>query len=240
LAGAELGSVLGQHHLPRLERRALFNQPAPGRWHVALLLREWTLAQGYATRDYRNFDVVFEQAAPEKAAAREPLQPPAASPRMADKLRLIKPAEPVATAAPLVTEASAAPAEPVATSVAAAVPVATSVAAAEPVAASVAAAVTAAEPAVVPAPAATSAAEPAVVSGSAAAVQPGQAAASNTTGLLCVHTATVEELSKLPGLSLKIAKEIVKSRPFASLEALLDVRGIGEKTLRRIKGLIRL
>jgi DNA uptake protein ComE-like DNA-binding protein len=41
-------------------------------------------------------------------------------------------------------------------------------------------------------------------------------------------------------LSLKIAKEIVKSRPFASLEALLDVRGIGEKTLRRIKGLIRL
>jgi competence ComEA-like helix-hairpin-helix protein len=57
---------------------------------------------------------------------------------------------------------------------------------------------------------------------------------------LSVQTATLEELSRLPGLSLKVAKEIVKARPFASLEALGEVRGIGEKTLRRIRSLITL
>jgi competence ComEA-like helix-hairpin-helix protein len=57
---------------------------------------------------------------------------------------------------------------------------------------------------------------------------------------LNVHTASLDELSKLPGLSLKVAKEIVKARPFASFEALGEVRGIGDKTLRRIRSLIRL
>jgi competence ComEA-like helix-hairpin-helix protein len=156
LAGAELGSVWGQYRLPELERRAPFTPPPAGRWHLSLLLREWTLAHGYATRDHRNFDVVYEQAAPDPA----PVPPPAATPHAPEKLRLLKPAD-------------------------------------------------------VP-------------------------AAAKKLGRLPVNTASLEELAKLPGMSLKVAKEIVKRRPFTSLEALIEVRGVGDKTLRRIKSLLSL
>lgn len=171
LAAAELGSVRGGHRLPQVERRAPFTPPRAGRWHLSLLLREWTLPHGYVTRDHRNFDVIYQQTAPEPAAA--PAPPPAA-PRATDKLRLVKPAPE---------------------------------------------AVVAAAPAAVTAPAAATAA---------------------ASGRLSVNTASVEALAKLPGLSLKVAKELVKSRPFASLDALIQVRGIGDKTLRRIKGLLTL
>src|SRR5262245_35021717 len=65
LGVAELGNVNGQYHLPQIERRVAFTPPASGRWHVALLLREWTVASGYVTRDQRAFDVLFDQAAPD-------------------------------------------------------------------------------------------------------------------------------------------------------------------------------
>jgi len=208
LGGAELGSVWGQHRLPSIERRAPFTPPVPGRWHLALLLREWTLAQGYVTRDYRNFDVVYDQADPERAAASvaaaaPAVVAPAAGPRPVEKLRLIKPAPEAAAAAvaePASSEPRASVAESAEVAVAAEVPVA--VAAEIPVAA--------------PAPAAG---KPAPLS---------------------LQRASIEELSKLPGVSLKVAKEIVKGRPYASLDALLQVRGIGEKTLRRIKSLLTL
>jgi competence protein ComEA len=154
LAGAELGSVWGQYRLPAVERRTPFTPPPSGRWHLSLLLREWTLAHGYAARDHRNFDVVYEQAAADPA----PVPPPAATPLVPEKLRLLKPAD-----AP---------------------------------------------------------------------------AAAKMLGRLSVNAASLEELAKLPGLSLKVAKEIVKRRPFTSIEALLEVRGVGEKTLRRIKSLL--
>lgn len=166
LAGVELGSVWGEHRLPQLERRVPFTPPPSGRWHLSLLLREWTLPHGYTTRDHRNFDVLYEQAAPVPA-------PGASSPtsRPPENLRRLKPAAEAATAVSG------------------------------------------------PAPAAATAVAP---------------------GLLPINTASIDELSKLPGISLKVAKEIVKKRPFASLEALIAVRGIGDKTLRRIKSLLRL
>jgi competence ComEA-like helix-hairpin-helix protein len=58
--------------------------------------------------------------------------------------------------------------------------------------------------------------------------------------LLSIQTASVEELAKLKGLNLRIAKEIVKARPFSSLDDLLKVNGVGKKTLDRIRSLIRL
>jgi competence ComEA-like helix-hairpin-helix protein len=57
---------------------------------------------------------------------------------------------------------------------------------------------------------------------------------------LSVHEASLDELAKIPGLSKKVAKEIVRARPFASLDDLLRVRGIGEKTLRKIRALLSL
>jgi competence protein ComEA len=192
LAGAELGSVWGQYRLTDVERRASFTAPAAGRWHIALLLREWTLENGYVTRDYRSFDATYEQAAAEPAATVAP-QPNAAT-QAAEKLRLIQPAtrENAATTA-------------------------------------------------APAPAAAKAPAPAAPTATASARAPASPAAPVTSSrLVSIQTGSLDELSRLPGLSLKIAKEIVKNRPYASVDALVGVRGVGDKTLRRIKSLITL
>jgi DNA uptake protein ComE-like DNA-binding protein len=283
LAGAELGSVFGQFRLPAIERRAVFAPPAPGRWHVSLLLREWTVASGYTTRDYRNFDVVYEQAAPEAAPVVATAQPatapaPAPSARNADKLRLIKPAPEAASAAAESESTSVGVTESVAGAADAAESAKASQAAAGPATDPLAAAPAASQPgteapaavsapavapisavatleaaASEPAPPAAAVASAAVASASVASASVPSASvpsasvpsasvpsASVKSAGVSVNTASVEEISRLPGLTIKIAKELVKSRPFASLDALLDVRGIGDKTLRRIKGFITL
>lgn len=57
--------------------------------------------------------------------------------------------------------------------------------------------------------------------------------------LLDLNLATVEQLASLPGLSLKIAREIVAHRrrisAFGSIDDLLEVRGIGPKKLAAIR-----
>jgi competence protein ComEA len=55
-----------------------------------------------------------------------------------------------------------------------------------------------------------------------------------------IQTGSVEDLVQVKGLNLKIAKEIVKAKPFASVADLIRVPGIGPKTLDRLKDLIRL
>lgn len=59
-------------------------------------------------------------------------------------------------------------------------------------------------------------------------------------GLVSIQTGSVEELAAVNGLNLKLAKEIVKTRPFTSVQDLVRVRGIGEKSLVRLKGLLKL
>lgn len=55
-----------------------------------------------------------------------------------------------------------------------------------------------------------------------------------------INTATVEELMSVPGIGQVIAQRIVEFRekngPYASVDDLLKVRGIGEKSLDRIRG----
>jgi len=59
-----------------------------------------------------------------------------------------------------------------------------------------------------------------------------------------VNTATVEELVRLPRIGPRIAQRIVDYRrshgPFRSLEALTNVKGIGPRTLEKIKPYLRL
>ena len=46
---------------------------------------------------------------------------------------------------------------------------------------------------------------------------------------------TVEELAVVKGLTRKHAVEIIKHRPFASLDDLVKVRGIGDKMLAKLR-----
>lgn len=50
-----------------------------------------------------------------------------------------------------------------------------------------------------------------------------------------VNGAALDELRSLPGVGPKIAARIVEGRPYADVDALIRVRGIGPKTLARLR-----
>lgn len=59
--------------------------------------------------------------------------------------------------------------------------------------------------------------------------------------VLNINKATVQELVSLPGIGAVIAKRIVEYReakPFASVDELLEVKGIGEKKLAKLRELV--
>jgi competence protein ComEA len=89
----------------------------------------------------------------------------------------------------------------------------------------------------VPAAGATLPAAAPAVSGGAAAAAPATSA-----GLMNVNTASAADLVTLPGIGPALAERIVEHRgqhgPFASVEALLDVSGIGPAKLEAIRELV--
>lgn len=59
-------------------------------------------------------------------------------------------------------------------------------------------------------------------------------------GRLSINTAGVNELAAVKGLTKKIAEGIVKKRPFASLDDLHRVKGIGSKLLAKVRSKLKL
>ncbi|MEZ5453945.1 MAG: hypothetical protein R3E93_14185 [Thiothrix sp.] len=55
LAGTRIGELPDQHSLNDCRYDLLFQEPAAGTWHLSLMLREWD-GNGYVTRDFVNFD----------------------------------------------------------------------------------------------------------------------------------------------------------------------------------------
>jgi competence protein ComEA len=75
--------------------------------------------------------------------------------------------------------------------------------------------------------------------GSAAAVPGGTGSGTTTTGLVNINTASATELETLSGIGEVLAGAIVDYRtengPFASVDDLEDVSGIGPATLEEIR-----
>ncbi|MCD6570800.1 MAG: helix-hairpin-helix domain-containing protein [Deltaproteobacteria bacterium] len=72
----------------------------------------------------------------------------------------------------------------------------------------------------------------------------GYAAAPELEGYLNVNTATVTEFQMLPGIGEATAQNIVTFReangPFASIDDLMKVKGIGEKKIEAMRPYLRL
>jgi hypothetical protein len=80
LAGVVTGSLAGQGNWPAADFDLAFSPPPPGRWHLALMLREWTEI-GYLTRDYTDFSVPLNFEAPGAATPRGATPPDPVEPR---------------------------------------------------------------------------------------------------------------------------------------------------------------
>lgn len=62
-----------------------------------------------------------------------------------------------------------------------------------------------------------------------------------TQGVLRVNlnTATLTELESIPGIGVVLAKQIVANRPYASVDELLKIRGIGERSLQGLRTYVK-
>lgn len=57
---------------------------------------------------------------------------------------------------------------------------------------------------------------------------------------ISINEASLDELNEIKGLPKNVAKNIINARPFASLEELLKVKGVGKKLLDKLRNNINL
>lgn len=76
---------------------------------------------------------------------------------------------------------------------------------------------------------------PAKVSAPTPAPAPAGKPKARPSHLLNVNLATEEQLVAIDGLNRALAKAVVAARPFASMDDLLDIKGVGDKRLARMR-----
>ncbi|MBK8972733.1 MAG: helix-hairpin-helix domain-containing protein [Hahellaceae bacterium] len=64
--------------------------------------------------------------------------------------------------------------------------------------------------------------------------------ASASDGKISINQADVSEIASIKGVSLKLAENIILSRPFQAVEDLLNVKGVGAKLLQKIRDFVTL
>jgi competence protein ComEA len=79
---------------------------------------------------------------------------------------------------------------------------------------------------------------PAGVSGAANGSQQGETSSGAPGGSIDINSANAEELATLPGIGPSKAAAIIENRPYASVDDLERVPGIGAKTIERLRDLI--
>jgi DNA uptake protein ComE-like DNA-binding protein len=234
LASGELGQLAGQANFESIEQSAALSRPAPDESRVVLLLCEWT-AEGYLVRDYCNFAEPYagpvRRPAAERASSQESQESPGPVAARRVPSSVVAADTPVPAPERTAAEVKPAPskAQPVPAPVAAPKPVAAAAAAPKPVVAAAAAPKPVA--AAVAAPTPLAAPEPVVAP--VAAPKPVAAAAARPS----LNQVGEAELIKLTGLQQKLAAALIKARPFKSFDELGNVKGIGEKTVHKLRGL---
>jgi len=226
VAGVVLGTLPGQGALHAVAVPADAAAIPEGIWNLIVELREWTAA-GYQTRDFRVMPRPYVVAPARVEPPPDVVTVESVAPDGAESGAVAQPAAP-ASAAPAerttpVTELVAEPAAP---------------ASAVPAERTTPVTVLVAERAA-PASAASSGHPPAAgaAGGARAAAQSASAAAAGATHerRVSVNRAREPELAAVKGMSRPLAKAIVAGRPYASMQELLDVKGMGPKLLAKLR-----
>jgi len=257
LASTELGSLAGgEEWLHNSFRLDLAPRPA-GEWSLVLMLREWTAA-GYLTRDYRSLQApaVTEVVEPTPVVEAVDVAPvvevtPAAEAVDAAPAEVVEAVEAAADTAVVEEavevpqaslEASAEADEEAVEVVAEAVEadekvvdvVAEAVEADEKVVEAVAEAVEADEKAVEVVAEAVEADEK-VVEAVAEKVAKAPVKEAANSDLVSINDASAADLVKVKGISRGLASAIVAGRPYGRVDDLLKIRGIGQRSLERLR-----
>jgi hypothetical protein len=214
LAGVEIGRLAGQRNFGELTRELSLAALPSGRFYPVWMLREWS-AGGYVTRDYRNLASIDNTPVVNGVEA---FQPPSA----AIEVEAFQP-----PSAAVEVEAVQPPSAAVEVEAVQPPSAAVEVEAFQPPSAAI-------ELEAVVQPLAAAAQSTVVESANA------ESDSANTCALVSIRHASLEELSVVPGLNRKLAAAIIKARPFRTFEDLLRVRGIGDKTLRRLHTVLSL
>ncbi len=213
LAGVAFNPLPGQWEYHTWSFDLPFAAPPAGSWNLTLMLREWT-ATGYMTRDFANFDQPFVQPALSEV-------PPALEAPVVPAIAPAKTAKEKARTAPKKAKVT----KPTEVKPATAKALPEKKATPEKIVP------------VVEAPAAPVIADAKTI---VPAKGPATAKAKEGAGMTSVNDATVKELTAVKGLSAKLAQAIVESRPFVSLDALADVKGMGAKLLAKLRPSLKL